>query len=287
MNSIKRIEQPILPLTYVQNDTMLVITYSGKTPELLALLPYIPSDLPVIALTSHIHPSACPLLNGRSSNFSILLPAPIPISEVQSFGVPAPTTSTTTALTLADALALTISRHLHQEPAAIFHCYHPGGAIGANACASGPKLIAEVAIDAESVPIVSFLPDRNVATILDVLLTATRSTSGWVRPSSTTIISPRQIQRIGNLPDLHAPLQSLGNDVVVEKPDWISIPAANTVDEAREWILGMRKTERGKTFLKLGTVLGIVDAHQCVSGVVEIEDIVDEMELRDYIGSIP
>ena len=113
-----------------QNDTILIITFSGRTPELLNLLPYLPSQTALIALTSHSIPSTCPLLESRPPHLSILLPAPIPMSEVESFGVPAPTTSTTVSLALTDALAMAVARSLHLDPAAIFRTYHPGGVIG-------------------------------------------------------------------------------------------------------------------------------------------------------------
>ena len=63
--------------------------------------------------------------------------------------------------------------------------------------------------------------------------------------------------------------------MVVEKGDWISIPAGSTIAEAREWIEEMRKSARGQAFLRPGTVLGVVDDKGEVSGVVEIEDMVD------------
>lgn len=113
-----------------QNDTILIITFSGKTPELLNLLPHLPVTTALIAVTSHTRPSTCPLFEFRSPHLSILLPAPIPVSEIESFGVAAPTTSTTISLALTDALAMAVARRLHLDPAAIFQGYHPGGAIG-------------------------------------------------------------------------------------------------------------------------------------------------------------
>lgn len=65
----------------------------------------------------------------------ILLPAPIHEDEESSFGVCAPTSSTTVALVLGDALALAIARKLYplpgKGPAEVFKSFHPGGAIGA------------------------------------------------------------------------------------------------------------------------------------------------------------
>ncbi|CAG8112445.1 unnamed protein product [Penicillium salamii] len=118
------------------NDTVLLISFSGRSPELLALLPHLPQTVPVIALTSHTHPESCPLLTLHAPlGMGILLPAPIHEDEESSFGVSAPTSSTTVALSLGDALAIATARKLHtatgKSPAEVFRGFHPGGAIGA------------------------------------------------------------------------------------------------------------------------------------------------------------
>ncbi|KAJ5189458.1 Sugar isomerase (SIS) [Penicillium cf. griseofulvum] len=120
------------------NDTILLISFSGRSPELLSLLPHIPATVPVIALTSHTHPATCPLLALHGpAGMGILLPAPIHEDEEASFGVSAPTSSTTVALSLGDALAIATARKLHtatgKSPAEVFRGFHPGGAIGAAA----------------------------------------------------------------------------------------------------------------------------------------------------------
>lgn len=260
-----------------------MITFSGRTPELLTLLPHIPPSLPLIVVTSHTHPSSCPLFFSRPSHMSILLPAPIHISETQSFGLPAPTTSTTAALALADALALALARRLHPDPRAIFHAYHPGGAIGANAASQGPPTIGSVATSVDSVPIVSAGPDSSGLTAREIILAAARSPSCWVRLSPSSIIAPRRIQQLGTLKDLDCPMyQSPMSHFIIEKPDWISIPAANSVLEAKEWIFEMRNRERGKEFLKAGTLLGVVDGENNVSSVVEIEDVMGHDEVQTW-----
>lgn len=68
--------------------------------------------------------------------------------------------------------------------------------------------------------------------------------------------------------------------IVREKSDFISVLGDCPIEEARQWILKMRSEERGKTFLHPGTILGIVDKHNEVSGVVEIEDVVGD----DWMG---
>lgn len=123
---------------FIQNDTILLISFSGRSAELLSLLPHLPAPVPVIALTSHTHPATCPLLSLHGpAGMGILLPAPIHEDEESSFGVCAPTSSTTVALALGDALAIATARKLHsatgKSPAEVFRGFHPGGAIGAAA----------------------------------------------------------------------------------------------------------------------------------------------------------
>lgn len=111
------------------SDTILFITFSGKSPELLSLAPHVPVSSKVIVLTSHMRANTCELLRRRPDG--ILLSAPIPEPEKLSFGVSAPTTSTTVSLALGDALAMAAAKELHTDVGAVFSRNHPGGAIGA------------------------------------------------------------------------------------------------------------------------------------------------------------
>ncbi|EGE07822.1 sugar isomerase [Trichophyton equinum CBS 127.97] len=135
-------------------DTVLFITYSGKTSELLLVLPHLPPTTSVIVITAYKQPSSCPLLAGSSNANTILLPSPIHEPEEVSFGVCAPTSSTTVALAVGDALALAVARRLHttpgRGPAEVFKGYHPGGAIGAAAAAA-----ASTSISGSSTPLTS------------------------------------------------------------------------------------------------------------------------------------
>jgi D-arabinose 5-phosphate isomerase GutQ len=118
-----------------QNDAILFISYSGKTAELLALLPHIPTHTPILAITSHKRAAECPLLQTHPN--TILLPAPIHELEEVSFGVCAPTTSTTVTIAVGDMLALTVAETLYEREEegvkGVFRRNHPGGAIGAKA----------------------------------------------------------------------------------------------------------------------------------------------------------
>ncbi|KAL4782443.1 SIS domain-containing protein [Aspergillus varians] len=216
------------------NDTLLLISFSGRTPELLLLLPHIPPTVTVIALTSHLHPSTCPLLSFQPSDMGILLPAPIHEDEETSMGVCAPTSSTTVALSLGDALAIATARRLHTSPgkgpAEIFKSFHPGGAIGAASTASTPMSMSGVSFTStpsEFLPvrpqIPSFREDREESPrapsisdlitgplnqiptvsssagnprLLDVLLTAIQhpNAKSWVFVSPSVVLPPRQLR---------------------------------------------------------------------------------------------
>lgn len=124
------------------------ISYSGKTAELLALLAHIPSTNPLIAITSHKNIAHCPLLSARPG--AILLPAPIHELEETSFGVCAPTTSTTVTIAVGDMLALTVADALHDDTRDVFKRNHPGGAIGAKTRKLAHEEEAEADVDVEA-----------------------------------------------------------------------------------------------------------------------------------------
>jgi D-arabinose 5-phosphate isomerase GutQ len=129
MKYVYRTQQNNVTNSQSQDDTILFISYSGHTPELLNTVQHIPRYNQIIALTSHSKADACPLLVGRPD--AILLPAPIHESEEASFGVSAPSTSATVALVIGQSLALSVAQKLHgTEIQRVFKKNHPGGAIG-------------------------------------------------------------------------------------------------------------------------------------------------------------
>lgn len=263
------------------NDTIIMITFSGRTPELLTLIRHIPSTIPLIIMTSHLNPRTCPLLTHptRINAQNFLLPTMLHESETASFGISAPTTSTTVTLALGDSLALTIAEALHTssglETPNVFAANHPGGAIGAtfSGSATPVTMMSKVGTPIGEIPIVTTGGARCVR-CLDVLLTAARSPSGFVRTSLNHIIAPRRIQNMEDPGLLVDVLYDDNGPVVVEKTDWISILGNTPVDEARKWIEQMRTQGdgRGKHFLRPGTILGIVENNE-VARVVEIEEI--------------
>jgi D-arabinose 5-phosphate isomerase GutQ len=111
------------------HDTIIMVTFSGKTPELMLLLPHLKPSCPLVCLTAPMTLDACALAKTRPD--LVLLPAPIPEPETATFGVSAPTTSTTMAIAMGDALAFVASKEMyHHGVAGVFGKNHPGGAIG-------------------------------------------------------------------------------------------------------------------------------------------------------------
>lgn len=98
------------------------------------MISHIPESTTLIAMTQHLLLGDCPLLNTSNTTDTILLPCPVHMLEEKNFGVSAPTTSTTVALAVGDALALAVANKIHlsrgKQPSEIFKKNHPGGAIG-------------------------------------------------------------------------------------------------------------------------------------------------------------
>ncbi|KAI1462568.1 SIS domain-containing protein [Annulohypoxylon moriforme] len=222
-----------------KHDTVLFITFSGKTAELLALLPHLDNALSVVVLTSHTRPEACEIIRRRPD--AILLPAPIHEPETVSFGVSAPTTSTTVALALGDALAVVASRELHVVVPAVFERNHPGGAIGQ--AARKPRLLREIAIPLVEIPIWSSrnsnpndsrnTTDDDEPCGADILKLGYDSPSGWARVGDA-IASPDRVKKLDTV-NLTRRVSTIP-DLLVERGEWISIRADTRISVAAEWL---------------------------------------------------
>ncbi|KAI5851606.1 hypothetical protein DFP73DRAFT_537815 [Morchella snyderi] len=275
-------------------DVLLLITFSGNTPELLSLLPHLPKHLPLIALTSHTSYHTSQVTRGRPG--AILLPAPIPEPETVSFGVSAPTTSTTVALALGDALAVACARQLHNHdgnmPADVFRRNHPGGAIGLGT-GKGVVRMSDLAIRLDEIPVIpcgsraldsppisssSSESDLEVTEwrvaplsvrVVDCLIAAVGSKSGWVKISLDEIIPPGRLQRVrGNV---HVDVYDPDLALVVGTSETVKVSGDSSVDDIRQWIIASRD-ERHDPMLQDGAVLGVVVGGE-VMGVVEIDEL--------------
>lgn len=109
----------------VRNDVVIAISKSGNNPEILAILPTIQHlQVPLIAITGN-----------QNSNLARLATINLDASvaeEACPLGL-APTTSTTAALALGDALAITLLK-MRNFTIADFARNHPGGVLGKKLC---------------------------------------------------------------------------------------------------------------------------------------------------------
>lgn len=263
-----------------------MITYSGNTPELLALLPHLPLHVPRIVLTSHTNYNTTKLTCSRSN--TILLPAPIPEREEATFGVPAPTTSTTVAMALSDALAMAVSKMMHGEeggPREVFKRNHPGGAIGLSIGRASVK-ISDIAVPLQEIPVISedFSRPQTPSTessdgcdmwapvarvrVLDCLLLAVRSRGGWLKTAKGEVIPPRLLQRVDE-PTMD--FRDSGLSLVVPESGWVKVPGDASIDEARRWILASRTEDCTSITLETLVVAAVVGGK--VVGVLEFGDL--------------
>ncbi|KAI5788478.1 hypothetical protein EDC01DRAFT_617245 [Geopyxis carbonaria] len=290
-----------------ENDVFLLITFSGKTPELLQLLPYLPAQLPLIALTSHTSYHTSPLLQGREC--AILLPAPIPESEIASFGLSAPTTSTTVAMALGDALALSTAARMYNVegagPKEVFQKNHPGGAIGQVNKASSETILGRMrnmVVMWEDIPIIDAMSsgrstpamsesssdseldqaewnssllgeqrDTKGLRVVDCLRFAVKSLSGWLQTSNGGLIPPKKLMNTQNvMAEIHDPALGL----VMNIHEQLKVPADALVKD----IARMLCSKRTRGEIDDETIVVVFDGTK-ILGVVEVASVVERAGL--------
>ncbi|KAL9568200.1 hypothetical protein ACKAV7_007586 [Fusarium commune] len=248
------------------NDTLLFITYSGKTQELLIMLPHIDESLPTIILTSHTSPETCEFINHRPN--TILLPAPIPEPEKISFGVSAPTTSTTVALAVGDAIAVTAAKEINASIAAVFAKNHPGGAIGA--AARQPRTIKDIAVSWYDIPVA---PESEGGSLgFDLLRAGLDSVTGWVRVQDR-VASPGTIRKISR-DDLNKSLEELP-DALMSKALMLSLSSETPIRQARDILKNMQLSPNDEN-LACGreSAIAVMEKGEIV-GVLEVGSLLD------------
>lgn len=215
------------------DDTLMLITFSGKTPELSLLMPHLDARLPLLVLTGKTLDAPVVLdREKQASGATILLPAPIHESETVSFGVSAPTTSTTMALAVGDALALTCARELNPSAggvAATFGSNHPGGAIGATY--KKPQTVRDVMVPLADI---TCLSGSQVRVGGDVLKAAYVCKTGWLRVGEDAVVSPCRIRRMSSAELAMSVTQMPW--LAVPRAAFISLGAATQLKDAGEWL---------------------------------------------------
>ncbi|THC97495.1 hypothetical protein EYZ11_003029 [Aspergillus tanneri] len=245
------------------------------------------------------------------SDMGILLPAPVHEDEETSFGVSAPTSSTTVALSLGDALAIATARRLHSTtgrgPAEIFRSFHPGGAIGAASNVTTPMSMSTASFpssnsDDQQLSISSF-PRQNLVTqgpriadvlvpidqiptvfatgkvrLLNILLTAIQhpSAKSWVHLSPVEIIPPRHLRSLSQSSYVDMDVTtftSLGLPFAVSRDDWQRVPYSSTIEDVRQLVT--KTTTRTGFPVTVIAVMKDENPDDCV-GVLEAEDLWDD-----------
>ncbi|KAF3312864.1 hypothetical protein TWF173_006450 [Orbilia oligospora] len=178
----------------------------------------------VIAMTAHNCRNSCPLTMGREN--AIILPTPVHEKEEVTFGVPAPTTSTTVTVALGDALALAVADTMHtiegRKTQDVFHGFHPGGAIGDR------KRTLE---DCTAVRVgdIAMLKGKEGRTVADCLVLAFRAKGGWVGIADDgSVVPPRRLRAVDN-PDMA--LEKAG--ILVKKNEMVVLDGGVKIADAR------------------------------------------------------
>jgi D-arabinose 5-phosphate isomerase GutQ len=271
-------------------DLLLLLTFSGATPELMALLPHIRPEVEVIAISGHMSApgsGVCQLQTIRPS--MIILPAPVHELERVSFGTAAPMTSTTTAMAVGDALALVVGQetcqrgtlHATGRLASIFQRNHPGGSIGAaaNAILSErvTRTVRDIAVTWSTIPLVGGEAKTTRASVLalDVLRCAYASPTGWARTAQGMIFAPSRIRRLSSA-CLLRPAHELTH-FGVQQSDMASLPANCQPPAARAWAERFAE-EKAKNAAKPNEsfddlAIAVLDDDAMICGVLELSQL--------------
>lgn len=296
-----------------RTDTALLITYSGKTPEITAVLPHLDPSLPLVLLTgAPQHGKQSDVVRLRPD--AIVLPSPVHEPETTSFGVAAPTTSTTAALAVGDALALVCASELHgggpapfpspsaagiPRVASVFARNHPGGAIGAANAPSPsspspttpppalPLTLRHLAAPWSEIPLAAAESNPASAvragsspaaslTAADVLRAGYASPSGWVRVSSGGVASPTRIRSLRSRDLARSADEVVG--LVVRRGDFVSVAADATVARAADWVrelmTGGQSGGQGVRGCAADSVVCLLEKGECV-GVLEAGELLE------------
>lgn len=252
-----------------RHDILMFITFSGKTSELCGLLPHLEKPSSLIILTGHTRPDTCELIKLRPD--TILLPAPVHESETASFGVSAPTTSTTVALAVGDALAIAAAQELHPSVAQVFSKNHPGGAIGA--AFRKPQTILDLAVPWTSIDTSDVLCSESVGA--DLFRVAYDSATSWVRVGDA-VASPSRIRRLAT-EDFVRSIRDIPG-LMVPRAEMLSISSGTTIRRAVDFVRNMQgAADDGEYVCGPDSILAVLDRGE-ITGVLEVGKLLEWRE---------
>jgi len=207
--------------------------------------------------------------------------------EKVSFGVSAPTTSTTVALAVGAALAVVAAREVHRcAVARVFERNHPGGAIGQDARSAVPPPpppatcrleVRHLAAPWGGLAVLGCGGGGAAVCGADVLRAAYASGDGWVRVGDDGVVAPSRIRALSSA-DLARPLEDLPG-LVVGRLELVGMAADTKIRSAAEWIRGMRALEGGGSEGDSGgcDIIAVLE-HGEVVGVLEVERLLEACE---------
>lgn len=209
-------------------DTIIMLTASGNTPELLSLLPHISKDIPIILLTCNKDSKLA--LNPMIKSL-LYTELPAHLKEEIIHGIPAPTVSATLSLILADstilALAELIEGNIHTRKKQ-FSMKHPGGSIGANLSHLNDNVnLSGSKSKTQASSYSSFLSLDELRTSLSTNASINHSNNGANIELSSLISSDDE------LIDKDSVLRAKFNNTLPSKIGSLSISEINTIEESK------------------------------------------------------
>ncbi len=230
-------------------DTVIAISNSGETAELLNIIPIIKSfGIPIIAITNNLNSSLA-----RLSDVTLLLHVD---KEVCPLNL-APTTSTTATLALGDALAVVLMK-IKGFKDEDFAKFHPGGKLGIRL-----SKVKDIMRTGKEIPIVS--PQTPLK---EVILEMSSKKLG-----STLVMDKNRLIGIITDGDLRRAMEKNVN--FETKAEEIMTKNPKTIEEDTFAEKAIEKMEKYKI-----TVLPVVDEKGNLKGILHLHDILGRRFLK-------
>ena len=235
-----------------KNDIVLLISNSGETDELIRIVPSIKKiGAEIISITATKHSTL-----GQYSDIVIETGE---IKEADTFGI-IPSSSTTTALVIGDALALTLMnmKNVQKQDFAFFH---PGGNLGRRLMLRVKDIMQtgnNIPIVSEEAPLIEGIKEINRKNLgFTLAIDRNRKLKGIITDGDIR----RLIAREENLENLKV------KDVMTKNP--------KTIDEEALAVKAMEIMEKYEI-----TCLAIVDKDKIPKGIIHLHDLLGKKEFR-------
>lgn len=232
------------------SDVVIMISHSGETDELTSLLPHVQRrNVPMIAITGNMDStlarSATVCLDGRVER------------EACPLGL-APTSSTTVALAIGDALAMAVAR-TKGLTAEDFAINHPAGRLGKRLTLR----VSDLMQSGSNNPVIA--PDADWRTLIHAISSYRVGAVSVVDADGSLlgIVTDGDLRRVMARVDLGELARSSAADIMTRQPRRVA-----SSDLAYHALKRMKEGELGVS------VLPVVDANHRVVGMLRLQDLV-------------